>query len=127
MSSSTVEAVGRQRVSDAGLRGIYPPLLADKGLATALEALQNVAKYAGASRATVSLRHLDGSLTFSVTDDGTGFDPDQRVGGFGLVGMRERVDLLAGTVDVESAPGQGTTVKAQLTSHRGDAPDAKSA
>ena len=110
MSSSTVEAVGRQRVSDAGLRGIYPPLLADKGLATALEALQNVAKYAGASRATVSLRHVDSSLTFSVTDDGAGFDPGETGYGTGLQGIADRLGALDGDLEVSGRRGTGTTV-----------------
>jgi signal transduction histidine kinase len=50
----------------------------------------------------------------SVRDDGDGFDPAARTAGFGLLGMRERAELLNGTLDIDSAPGNGTTVTAML-------------
>ena len=49
-----------------------------------------------------------------VRDDGTGFDAHRRSSGFGLVGMRERLALVRGTLDVESAPGGGTTLRASI-------------
>jgi signal transduction histidine kinase len=125
-------------------RGIYPPLLADKGLAAALEgqarkaavpttvevdgigryprevestvyfcaleALNNIAKYANASRAEVHLRHDDHHLRFDVTDDGDGFDPEVNRYGTGLQGMADRLHAIGGTLQVRSAPGEGTTV-----------------
>ena len=125
-------------------RGIYPPLLADKGLAAALdaqarkaavpvqvvadgvgrypqeleavayfcclEALQNVAKYANASRAVVRLSEDGGRLLFEVEDDGSGFDPDTTRYGTGLQGMADRLDAVRGSFEVRSAPGRGTTV-----------------
>ncbi|HEX6206747.1 MAG TPA: histidine kinase [Actinomycetota bacterium] len=129
-------------------RGIYPPLLADKGLAEAieaqarkapfpvtvelngvgryppeaeatayfcvLEALQNTAKYAEASRAVVSLGHDDGDLVFIVADDGKGFDPAATPRGAGLQNMADRLDALGGTVEISSEPGRGTTVTGRI-------------
>ncbi len=125
-------------------RGIFPPLLADKGLPDAiaaqarkspvpvdvdadnvgrypqeveaavyfcsLEALQNVAKYAHASRASIKLTQINGSLTFEVADDGDGFDPTTTGYGTGLQGMADRLDAIGGTLIVRSEPGYGTSV-----------------
>ena len=85
-----------------------------------LEALQNVAKYAEASRATIALSNGDGTLTFSVTDDGTGFDSSSTSYGTGLQGIADRLAALNGTLDVQSEPGSGTTlVGRSRLSHRG--------
>jgi signal transduction histidine kinase len=126
-------------------RGIYPPLLADKGLSAALEAqarkspvpvtveagelgrfpqeveaaiyfscleaLQNVTKYAEASRVTISFIRRDGLLSFRVADDGVGFDPTSTSHGTGLQGIADRLDALGGTFQVESGIGVGTTVR----------------
>ncbi len=72
-----------------------------------LEALQNVAKYANASSARVRLADRDGTVTFEVTDDGTGFDPEHTPLGTGLQGMKDRLEALGGTLTVESAGGAG--------------------
>ena len=130
-------------------RGIYPPLLADQGLAAALraqatrvplpvsveadgigryprdaeaavyfcalEALQNVARYAHASRVTITLSCPDGcQLTFAVTDDGAGFDTTTATQGTGLQGMADRLAALGGTLHLRSEPGAGTTVTGRL-------------
>jgi signal transduction histidine kinase len=129
-------------------RGIYPPLLADKGLAAALEsqarkaavpttieadgigryaqdiestiyfctleALNNVAKYAEASRATVRLSQRDGHVEFAVDDDGRGFDADATSYGTGLQGMADRLDAIGGELVVESRPGAGSTVSGRV-------------
>ena len=50
----------------------------------------------------------------TIRDDGAGFDPSAATSGFGLLGMRERVELLGGTLRIESSPGAGTTVSATL-------------
>ena len=125
-------------------RGVYPPLLADRGLTAALEAqarkaalpvtvdaggigrfpqdveatvyfctleaLTNVAKYAGATRATVRLSNGIGQLRFEVTDDGRGFDTTSTGYGTGLQGMADRIAAVGGELEVRSAPGAGTTI-----------------
>jgi signal transduction histidine kinase len=125
-------------------RGIYPPVLAEHGIAKAiearaakapfgvtvtdttqdrfdshveaatyfciLEALQNVAKYAHATKATVTLEDQDGALTFTVADDGQGFDPATTDYGTGVQGMSDRLAAVGGSIDLTSAPGEGTSV-----------------
>jgi signal transduction histidine kinase len=129
-------------------RGIYPPLLQDKGLAAALdaqarrssvpvrvspngigrfpqeieatvyfcvlEALNNVAKYASATKVDVELRHDGDELVFAVRDDGVGFDPTTVKRGTGLQGMTDRVDAIGGFLDIKSGPGVGTTVEGRV-------------
>ena len=82
-------------------------------LRTAQEALANVAKHARATRVGVTLSYLENEVALDVRDDGVGFDPDQladvasaggRDGGFGLIAMRQRIEDLAGTLQVESEP-----------------------
>ena len=130
-------------------RGIYPPLLADKGLLVALEsqarkatvpvtvvadgaaryaqdveamvyfcvleALQNVQKYAHATRAVVRLCDVDGSMTFDVSDDGAGFDMATTKKGAGLTNMADRLDALGGALTITSKPGGGTTISGMLS------------
>lgn len=75
------------------------------------EALTNVARHAGARRASVILQRARGHLLAIVEDDGRGFDPDAAPAGrLGLGGMRERAALIGGSVQIESALGRGTTV-----------------
>ena len=129
-------------------RGIYPPLLADRGLAAALEAqsrkantgvsvdadgigrfsadieatvyfcaleaLQNVAKYAQAGHTVVHLSRANGDLSFEVVDDGRGFDPVGATSGSGLQGMADRLAAVGGSLEVRSAPGRGTTVAGRV-------------
>ena len=75
-----------------------------------LEALQNVAKYAAATRAQIRLGSEDGVVTFEIEDDGAGFDSSITGYGTGLRGMADRLDAIGGSLDVRSAPGQGTTI-----------------
>ncbi len=79
-----------------------------------LEALQNATKYASCSSIAVRLAEVDGDLTFTVTDDGVGFDAAGVPLGAGLANMADRIEALHGTLSVVSAPGQGTTVRGQL-------------
>jgi len=127
-------------------RGIYPPLLVERGLAIALqatsrrsvvpvtlevsdyerqtpqveaaayfcilEALTNVAKHAQANKVLVSVRGLP-HLTFTVSDDGRGFDRRRVVPG-GLLGMEARMAAAGGTLAVASLPGRGTTLRGEF-------------
>ena len=79
-----------------------------------LEALQNVAKYAQATAATVRLQQQDGDLAFDITDDGIGFDPAARGYGTGMQGMADRLAALGGELTVRSSPGAGTTVMGRV-------------
>lgn len=78
------------------------------------EGLNNAVKHARATRAEVTLLEDEHVVTVTVADDGRGFDPAARSDGFGLVGMRERVALVGGTLELDSAPGRGTIVRAVL-------------
>ena len=81
----------------------------------AREATGNVVKHASANRLEVSLRVEAGFAVLTVKDDGVGFDPRQRFPGhLGLTSMRERVAAQGGDLTVESAPGQGTTIRARV-------------
>jgi signal transduction histidine kinase len=133
-------------------RGIYPPLLADKGLVVALEAqgrkaavattvepdgvgrypqeveaavyfcaleaMQNVAKYAEATSAVVRLSERENELVFEIRDDGRGFDPSRTSYGTGLRGMADRLEAIGGLLDVRSEPGVGTTVRGSISVYR---------
>jgi signal transduction histidine kinase len=79
-----------------------------------LEALQNVAKYAKASGATVQLSRGDGHLDFEVADDGVGFDQKAQGSGTGTQGMADRLAALGGELLVVSSPGAGTTVTGKV-------------
>jgi signal transduction histidine kinase len=99
-------------------------------LRVAQEALANVAKHASASRAGITLSYMEDVVTLDVRDDGVGFgtpgpdgpdgpdghqpQDDPAGGGFGLVAMRQRVNRLAGQLEIESEPGAGTAVSASL-------------
>jgi len=85
----------------------------------AQEALTNVGRHAKASRVEVNLQKLPAGVGMQVKDDGQSFSVDrslQTSGGkhLGLLGMRERVEMVGGTFCVDSAPGQGTTVRAEV-------------
>ncbi len=80
------------------------------------EALTNVMRHAGAHSVQVYLRVEGGELCLCVIDDGKGFAPEQRKAGqsFGLVGMQERVFMLGGCLQIDSQPGEGTTLLARV-------------
>ena len=91
--------------------GRYPSEVEAAVYFCCLEALQNVAKYSGASRAVVRIAERGGELHFEVSDDGVGFDPGATSYGTGLQGMADRLEALGGGMGVRSAPGEGTTVQ----------------
>jgi signal transduction histidine kinase len=81
----------------------------------AQEALENVIMHANAQRVSVSLRQAEGRLTLEVSDDGLGIagEATGSEGRLGIKGMRERAELIGGTLEVESRSGQGTTIRLQ--------------
>ena len=127
-------------------RGIYPPLLTERGLVAALqstarrsavpvtldvadvertdpqveaaayfcilEALTNAAKHSGATEVHVTLRGRP-HLSFTVSDDGRGFDRDEMDAG-GLLGMEARVAAAGGTLTLDAGPGRGTVVRGEF-------------
>jgi signal transduction histidine kinase len=80
------------------------------------EALTNVARHAGARVVSLVIQEQDGCALAVVEDDGAGFDAEAAAaaGRLGLLGMRERMTLLGGVLEVESRPGAGTTVIARV-------------
>lgn len=100
--------------ADPAIRAMrYPERVEAAGYFIACEALANVLKHAGASRATVSIGSESGALTIKVADDGSGFDPATAVRS-GLRGLQDRVDALGGRLQVISSRGAGTTLSASL-------------
>jgi len=79
-----------------------------------LEALQNTAKYAHATQARICLQAQTGTLRFTISDNGTGFDTNHTPMGSGLRNMADRLAALGGWLDVRSAPSLGTTVTGHL-------------
>lgn len=80
----------------------------------AQEALSNVAKHAQATKVQITLTYLGDTLLLDVADDGTGFDASATADGYGLVGMRQRLSRVGGTLTVESSPGSGTILNASV-------------
>lgn len=85
----------------------------------AQEALTNVARHARASRAEVCIQSLNGSIHMEIKDDGCGFAVEGQPGAkqhnrLGLLGMRERIEMIGGIFCVESAPGRPTTIRVEL-------------
>jgi len=78
------------------------------------EALTNVVKHAGASRVEIGVRQEGGKVEIAIRDDGEGFEPEASTPGRGLIGMRERIELLGGRIAVTSAPGGGTEISATV-------------
>lgn len=82
------------------------------------ECLTNVAKHADATRVTISLKRDGNQVRFDFEDDGKGFDSAGRKRGLGLIGLRERVESLAGRFELDSAPGSGVRVRAVIPAEK---------
>jgi signal transduction histidine kinase len=109
------QAVRADTVVTGAVRPLHPEVEATV-LRIVQEALVNVAKHAGATRVGVTLSYLDDQVVLDVRDDGSGFDPGRPVPSttFGLRGMRQRAERLAGVLDLETRPGAGTAVSVRL-------------
>ena len=91
------------------------------------EGLTNAIRHAGATRVTISVDDREGVIHACVSDDGRGFDPAAPDDGFGLTGMRERVSLLRGDLDITSSPDGHDDHRGDSRSvvHQLSAPDAE--
>ena len=78
------------------------------------EALTNILKHAGAVRVDLQIQSREDRLDVIVSDDGKGFEPSSELRGFGLAGMRERIEPAGGELRIESRPGAGTRVMASV-------------
>jgi len=92
----------------------------------AQEALTNVTRHAKASLVKISIRQILGEIRLEIHDNGKSFDVERVLSSktnkrLGLIGMRERVEMVGGTLVIESAPGEGTLVRAQIPFRLGDA------
>lgn len=93
----------------------------------AQEALTNVARHAHASQAEVSIADLDGGIRMEIKDDGIGFEVDgkscaKKTIRLGLLGMKERVEMIGGSFCIESAPGKSTTIRVEIPAAAGSTP-----
>lgn len=102
--------------SAEGVGGRLPPQMETALFRVVQEAITNIAKHAEAETVLIQCALREGLLTIEIEDDGKGFDPSSLAGpvaagrGLGLLGIRERVELLGGTVTIESSPGQGARI-----------------
>ena len=115
---AALEAQARKSPVPVEVRGDgvarYPQEVESAVYFCTLEALNNVVKYAEATRVVVRLSQEEGHLSFVVTDDGRGFDPAEQSFGTGLQGMVDRLDSIGGRLRMSSSPGAGTTVEGRV-------------
>jgi signal transduction histidine kinase len=100
--------------ADPALRGVrYPAHIETTTWYVVAEALTNAVKHARAERVLVALAQPDGHLTVEVRDDGCGFDPGSPRG-LGLAGLTDRISIVHGALRIDSQPGRGTTLHAEI-------------
>jgi signal transduction histidine kinase len=105
---------------DGRMHGRLDPELENTIYRVVQEALTNVAKHARAEQVAVKVIEAEDAVSVEVADDGVGFDPERRSEGFGIVGMRERVELAGGRIEIGSSQGGGTTVRVDLPATRAE-------
>ena len=101
--------------------GRLVPVIEDAIYRIVQEALTNIVKHAAATHADVIVLRHDELVEAVIGDNGRGFDPEAEFAGFGLLGMRERVALVGGTITIDSTSGEGTTVRASVPVRRAGA------
>jgi signal transduction histidine kinase len=100
--------------ADPGLRGVrFPPEVETAAWYLLTEALTNAVKHSGASRVSITLRRDDRRLAIEVRDNGCGFDP-ATARGLGMSSLADRASIVDGTLHIDSAPGRGTRLRAQI-------------
>jgi signal transduction histidine kinase len=97
-----------------GNDALLPPSVAESLYRMAQEALHNVARHARATRVDIRLRCLTEQATLTLSDNGVGFDTRQAHRGLGLGNMQDRMMSVGGRLSIDSAPGSGTTVRAEV-------------
>jgi signal transduction histidine kinase len=103
------------RTNLSGEEPDLPPESKEALYRIAQEAMQNAVKHSGAHNVGLSVELTEAEALLRVSDDGGGFDPSGSFPGhLGLRSMRERAERLGGTVSIESAPGNGTRISAQI-------------
>jgi signal transduction histidine kinase len=121
LSERSAAAAGLEVDTRVGLRDNGAPRLARETETTVYrvvqEALTNAARHSGGTRVRVEVAELEELIDVAVTDDGHGFDPAAATHGFGLSGMRERVQLAGGSMSIDSSE-RGSTVRATLPAER---------
>jgi signal transduction histidine kinase len=115
---SGVNEVPVQLTTTGNVEGLHPEIEVVL-LRVVQEALANVARHARATRVGVTLSYMGDVVTLDVRDDGIGFVPANgngvpTRGGFGLTAMRQRVDRVAGQLEIESEPGEGTAISVSV-------------
>ena len=109
------ERSGLETMVQANIDGRLPAEIETVLYRVVQEALTNVIKHAGAEHVSIVLRSRAGSVAVTIDDDGSGFAADEvREGALGLLGMRERLALVGGTLEVESSRASGTTIAAEV-------------
>jgi signal transduction histidine kinase len=110
-----LRAAGVEVVVDVDSVGVVPTPVHSASYRIVQEALTNVVKHSRAQRVSVLVTRTDDRIKAVIEDDGQGFDPGAGMGdGVGLIGMRERIELLDGTLAVESSEKSGTTVAVEV-------------
>ena len=113
-SEVSVELEFELGVDEGEARPRHSPEIESTAYRVIQEALNNVIKHARATRVQVRVSDQRGGIEVTVRDDGQGFDPEAVSVGFGLLGMRERLALVGGTLEIESTPDAGTTMRASI-------------
>lgn len=122
-AESRLQSLGiKVMIETRGQERRFPPQIEAALFRVVQEALNNVARHAEAENADITIEFRSESVVVEIADDGQGFDPHEvetpraagSARGLGLLGMRERISLLNGQLELQSAPGEGTYVRIQV-------------
>ncbi len=113
-ASTGIQVVEDVAIASGAAEAALDPDLEVAVYRVAQEALTNVTKHADATRVELTVRRTGGQIEIEVTDDGAGFDPGAESSGFGIAGMKERVELAGGGLEIATPDGGGTRIRAAL-------------
>jgi signal transduction histidine kinase len=115
LAETFAERSGIETVVETNLEARLPAEIETTLYRVVQEALTNVVKHAGAAHVSIVVSSQDSSVAVTIDDDGAGFEPTHvRDDALGLLGMRERLALVRGTLTIESSPDAGTTLVARV-------------